>query len=434
MPIRVSRNRLVVILFLFSLIPYFYNLSSEKGVVFWLLTSFLFFYFFLMISTTKNILNPISLLFPFVLSFYYYQFMLSFKQEYLSFETIFVIFSFIISYVIAYIVVLFNKKLILKEIRLDEKEYVSKVYLNFIFIFSVSIFLFECYMTGGFPFIIALFYRTNIYADMYHLPIAHYFVMLAAIVPCLYYHLLVKGQISRLRFYFTSAISFFILLNIMSRQILIMSAIFFFMTYVYENRLNMNKYIIRFGLGIACLFMILGFVRIQSINDDVSQLEYLKVYAQIPKEKDVTSFDVTFNLYTSQNLNTLNDIISKSDTLGLGMYLFQPIIKIFKYDQAFDLNYPNELDSFVRLGTIIADPYLDFNILGVVFFGFIYGLINTFIYVKFNSFPSLKYTLLWSLVSFVMLMSVFTNFYNVLFTWIVFFISISIVKNRRHLL
>ncbi|MGR5522465.1 O-antigen polymerase [Vibrio sp. PNB22_4_2] len=434
MPIRVSRNRLVFILFFLLLIPYFYNLSSEKDVIFWLLTSFLLCYFILMVSASKSILNPVSLLFPFVLSFYYYQFMLSLKQEQLSFETIIVVFLFIISYIVSYMIVLLNKKIFLKGVKSGGKESVSKVYLDLIFFCAVFIFLFECYMTGGFPFVIALVYRTNIYADMYHVPIAHYFVMLSAIVPCLYYHLFVKGRISRLKLYFTLVISCFILLNIMSRQILIMSAIFFFMTYAYENRLNLNKYIIRFGLGVALLFMLLGFVRIQSINDDVSQLEYLKVYAQVPKEKDVTSFDVTFNLYTSQNLNTLNDIISKSDTLGLGMYLFQPVIKIFKYDIAFDLSYPSELDSFVRLGTIIADPYLDFSLFGVVFFGFIYGFVNTFIYLKFNAFPSLKYTMLWSLVSFVMLMSVFTNFYNVLFTWIVFFISITIIKNGRNLL
>ncbi|MGI9896042.1 O-antigen polymerase [Vibrio natriegens] len=385
-----------------------------------------------MLLSSKHIINPLSIFFPFILSFYYYQFMLSSKQSELNSFTIVTVFLFIFSYVFSYFFIIYNKSYILNKTQ-KKDDTIRKGYLDFVFILAFLVFMFECYMSGGFPFFIALFYRVNIYADMYHVPIAHYLVMLSAVFPCLYYHLKKNRRISNFKFYLFSFVSVFILLNIMSRQIMIMSSIFLFMVYSRENGLNVNKYVVRFAGAIAILFMVLGFIRIQSINDDVSQLDYLKAYAGVPKEREVTSFDVTFNLYTSQNISTLNDIISQSDSLGFGKYFFQSLIKIFKFDQVFSINYPVHLDSFSRLGTIVADPYLDFDVLGVMIFAFAYGVINTVLYLKYNYTNGLMYTLLWSLALFVMLMSVFTNFYNLLFTWIVAFMSIFIIKNKANL-
>jgi len=208
--------------------------------------------------------------------------------------------------------------------------------------------------------------------------------------------------------------------------------VFFFFVYAKSNKISPNRYILKVSLFSAFMFLLLGFVRIQSINNSVSQLEYLKAYAQVPSSRDVNTFDVTFNLYTSQNLVTLDEMVNNIEEAGFGFgkYTIQALIKTFKYDSTFDLRFPVEFDSFKRLGTIIADPYLDFGFFGVFLFAFIYGVLNSMIFMKAKYSSSVRYTLFWAMICYVMLMSVFTNFFNVLFTWIVFLFVFSITYGQ----
>lgn len=429
MQLLASKSKLKIVFSLIFIGCYFYGLSLTHDLFFLTSSFLLLFYIVLMLFSCRQIVNPLSLLFPFVLSFYYYQFMISSKQEILSFMTTSAIFLFIICYMIGFYVCMINSSKVKNNKHINVE--IKKSALDFMLFLSLGVFLFECYFTGGFPFFIALFDKVNIYADMYYVPILHYLVMLVAIYPAVYYSLFKKNRITKIYFIFVSSISIFILLNIMSRQIVIMSLVFFIYMYIKENKLNLNKYVVRFSIGAAMIFMALGFIRIQSINDNVSQLEYLKVYSGVPLDRDVNTFDITFNLYASQNISTLNNIISSTNDFGFGSYVLKPIIKTFKFDELFNIEYPENLDSFSRLGTIIADPYVDFGLVGTALFGFLYGLINTIVYLYYIYTDNIRYILLWSLTSFIMVMSVFTNFYNTLFSWIVFSLSFLLISRSK---
>ncbi|RPA38331.1 oligosaccharide repeat unit polymerase [Shewanella frigidimarina] len=400
---------------------YFFSLSESVDNIFLTMTTLLFLYSIMMLVIDEDIVNPLSMLFPFVLGVYYYQFMLSTRQQELELNTIYALSLFIASYIMGVLFILLNKKGILKH-KINSHRVTSVLMIDVFFMFGLIIFLVECTLTGGFPFFIALIHKVNVYEDMYYVPILHYFVMLTALFPSIYYSVYKSGRISRLKLITVVLMSVFVLLNIMSRQIFILSIVFMFFTFAKVNKINTNKYIIKVAIFASCMFLLLGFVRIQSINNSVSQLDYLKAYADVPSKRDVNTFDVTYNLYTSQNLVTLNDMVDSIDNAGFGYgkYLTQNFLKTFKYDQAFNIEYLSQYDSFTRLGTIVADPYLDFGLAGVIVFGFLYGFLNSICFLKSKHSDSIRYTYFWAVLCYIMLMSVFTNFYNVLFSWLVF--------------
>ncbi|TMO30169.1 hypothetical protein CWC28_04450 [Pseudoalteromonas sp. S4492] len=429
--VMINKTKVFISVFFIYAIIYLSGLSLNADPSFYLITLGLCFFTALMLLIDKEIVNPISILFPFVLGSYYYQFMLSDEQVVLSSNTVFSIFLFIFSYVLGVGFVLYNKKLIQTK-KVLEHDFINTYYIDAVFVFSILIFFIECVVTGGFPFFIALIHKVNIYEDMFFIPVLHYLVMLSSIFPAIYYFQYKRGKVTKLKFYVFTLISLFVLVNIMSRQVFILSVVFFFFVYAKSNKISPNRYILKVSLFSAFMFLLLGFVRIQSINNSVSQLEYLKAYAQVPSARDVNTFDVTFNLYTSQNLVTLDEMVNniEEDGFGFGKYTIQALIKTFKYDSTFNLRFPVEFDSFKRLGTIIADPYLDFGFFGVFLFAFIYGVFNSMIFMKAKYSSSVRYTLFWAMICYVMLMSVFTNFFNVLFTWIVFLFVFSITYGQ----
>jgi oligosaccharide repeat unit polymerase len=131
------------------------------------------------------------------------------------------------------------------------------------------------------------------------------------------------------------------------------------------------------------------------------------------------------------NFNTLNEMILKSQDYMYGINTFKSLIQLFKIDQAFGINYVDEFNTFGKLATIIGDPYLDFGYLGVAFFAFIYGVFVSSVYREYSNNDSLGYTIAWSIVCYMMMMSVFANYFNVLFMWICLFLSFSLNYKLR---
>lgn len=431
----IQKAKLTLIFLSILLVYYFSMLAQEHSYTFFMTTALLVLYFMLMVLIDSEIVNPISILFPFILGFYYYQFMLSDKQTELVDSSIYALFLFIIFYLCGSFLALIKKDFFIGNTNLKH-DFKSVYVAEVIFYIGVSIFIIECLATGGFPFFIALFYKVNIYDKMVYLPVLHYFVMLTAIFPSVFYFLYKSNRVSLRKFVVISCIVVFILLNIMSRQIFILSIVFTFFTYIKVNGVSANKYILKLSLFAGVLFLVLGFVRIQSINSDVSQLVYLKVVSEVPIESDANTFDVTFNLYATQNIETFNDMVKKVDIYGhgFGKYTLQSLFKLLKFDELFGVEYIVELDSFSRLGSIVADPYLDFGLVGVLFFGFLYGFFNSLIFLKAKYVGSIRYTFCWAMVCYIMIMSVFTNFYNVLFSWLIFlfvyFITLKAETNK----
>lgn len=417
----INKSKLLLCFLSIFLGFYFFSLSENIDAIFLTMTTLLFLYSIMMLVIDEDIVNPLSMLFPFVLGVYYYQFMLSTRQQELELNTIYALSLFIASYIIGVLFILLNKKRIVKY-KINSHRVTSVLMIDVFFTFGLIVFLVECIITGGFPFFIALIHKVNVYEDMYYVPILHYFVMLTALFPSIYYSVYKSGRVSRLKLITVVLMSVFVLLNIMSRQIFILSIVLMFFTFAKVNKINTNKYIIKVAVFASSMFLLLGFVRIQSINNSVSQLDYLKAFADVPSKRDVNTFDVTYNLYTSQNLVTLNDMVYSIENAGFGYgkYLTQNFLKTFKYDQAFNIEYLSQYDSFTRLGTIVADPYLDFGLAGVIVFGFLYGFLNSICFLKSKHSDSIRYTYFWAVLCYIMLMSVFTNFYNVLFSWLVF--------------
>lgn len=361
----------------------------------------------------KNIINPISLLFPLFLGFFYYQFMFSSRQSTLEVSTIYCFYLFVVFYA-------FGTFLKFKSF-VPQFEYLTNNQLittHFILITAICVFLFESFMNGGFPLLLAIIYKQEIYADMYALPILHYFVMLAALLPGVYYYFFKKGFIKKQFLCIATLICVFILLNTLSRQIMILGIITFFFLYVSVNKIAIDKLLFRAGGGGIFLFFIIGAIRIGSMDAEVGVADYLKLYSDISPSLDINIFDITFNLYAALNFDTLNTFIKDSPSYSYGLYTFRPIIELFKYDVAFSLFYDDKFNGFVNLATIISDPYLDFGYVGVTCMAFIYGVTVSIGYRTYLKSSNLGSSIVWSTLVYVMIMAVFANFFNILFIWI----------------
>lgn len=271
---------------------------------------------------------------------------------------------------------------------------------------------------GGLPLYIIAIEKIDIYNEMKFVPIAHYFVMLSALLPAIFYYLYRLRLISRWWFAAQTIIAIFILLNTLSRQLIILAFISFFITFVRVNRVNEKRVLLFAALASGLLFFGIGELRINAIDLNNSSLDYLKVFSDVPLDLSVNTFDVTFNLYTSLNLDTLNTVAQNNPTPYLGAYTIRPIIDIFHLNGEIFPFISESNDTFKILATAIADPLLDFGLAGVCLFGFLYGWLGKNLFIRFIQEESLADCLLWSSFVYCMLMSVFANFFNVLFFWI----------------
>lgn len=363
--------------------------------------------------------NPITMLAPFALGLFYHQFNLSSRQEIFSTETISNIFLFFSFYIFGCVIFLYKKSY-----ALDKGD--SPLRVHVFFIIGTIVFFAESFLNNGFA-IIQTLKGANAYIEKKSIPILHYFYMLIALLPACYYFLYKKQRVSKWCYFLVVSICFFMIFNALSRQLMLLCIFSTFFAYINFNNLKIDKPIAKLFIFIAVLFIVVGSIRYMGFGrEGVSELEYMKAYSGVESDYDVNMFDVTFNLYTTQNFSTLNNIINANDgELHFGKYFLQAYLKILNVDAALDLKFSDELDSYKRLGTIIADLYLDFGLVGVVFFAFLYGLIVNFTYSQFINSRSLSATLVFSVVFYVIFMSPFTNYFNQLFILLCFIYSIS---------
>lgn len=399
---------------------YFYDLALiVEASVFYAFFGITVIYVLMVFSYFKfgSLINPVSLLLPLLLGFYYYGFYLSEKQAKLSWVTIAAVACFIIFYIIGTLLRVASIERLANSI--------SQNTLNLggvliVYVVGWVVFFLECIINGGLPLYALLVLKQDVYSELKFIPMLHYFVMLHALIPAILYFAKRKGYLSTFWFCVLSFGSFFILFNNLSRQIIILCVLCLFFVYVTANSLRADSMLIKGLFLFALIFFGLGQIRVAAINDDISATEYLKIYSDVPQNYDINLFDVTFNLYASINFSTLNEIIESTqgeNGYGYGKFMLKPIITISGADKAFQLDYIPMQDSFLRLGTIVADPYLDFGLLGVVILSFLYGVFSAQLFRLFSSCNNLGVTLVWSINVFLMVMAVFTNFYNLLFIW-----------------
>ena len=411
-----------IFIFLMSIIYlYFIDLANKTGVsLIWVSINFILVFAYLLFGIVKfqSLVNPISIVAPLLFGFYYYQFHLSTKQTPLSTETLAIVLLFFLFYLFG---------CCLKLVKLNQKvilPLVPKAYIpNIFFIALFSVFIAETIMNGGFPLLITIIHKINIYSDLKTIPILHYLPMLSSLMPATYYFLFKNKIVSRKIFVLVTCISIFILLNMLSRQLMIFGLISYFFVYIRQNNIIADKVLFKWILYTGAVFFILGSIRYLAIGNGGSELVYMKAFSNVPAELDVNMFDVTFNLYTSMNFSTLNRFVHEAGHNFNGLYTFKAIIEIFRADLAFDIYYPPNLDGFSALATVIADPFLDFGLIGAVLFSYVYGVLTSNAYRLYQKENNLGYSLLWAISVFLMVMSVFTNFFNTLFIWICIFYS-----------
>ncbi|WP_299568283.1 O-antigen polymerase [uncultured Shewanella sp.] len=396
---------------------YFLNLSNiASSSKFILVISYFSINLIVIISVIlyKNFFNPIVFVFPFLFGLFYYQFNLSYLQNELAFKTCIVIFVFFIAYFSGCI--LFRKS---KFISYDVR--VSYFFVNVFFTLGVIIFVVEAVINGGFA-VIQTLQGSNAYIEKTSLPILHYFYMLLAILPSCYYYLYRTGKIGKFICIGYILVCTFMIFDSLSRQLILLLIFSLFFTYIRFNELSIDKQFFKLTISIGVFFILVGSLRyLGGGASDVDELEFMKAYAKISQEFNVNIFDITFNLYTAKNFSTLNDIVLlNDDKLHFGKYLFQAYIKIFKYNEAFNLQYNPLLDSYSLLGTIIADLYLDFGFFGVAVMSFLYGVLANYSYKSYINSKSLSSCLLISVVFYSLFMSPFTNYFNQLFVLLCF--------------
>lgn len=370
----------------------------------------------------QRIFNPFVFIFPFLLSFFYYQFGLSYDQVVLSGETKFVLILFFVFYFVG--AFSFCKfKFSINDAKL------SAGFVHFIFALGVLVYITEVYLNGGIA-ILKTIQGYNAYIENKSLPILHYAYMLLALIPSCYYFLYKDRKVGKRFFLVASVLCFFMIFDSLSRQLILLMVFSFFFSYVKLNSLSLDKLFIRLMFFSAAFFILIGSLRYIGGGTESSEIEFMKAYANIKPDYDVSLLEITFNLYTSKNISTLNDIMIINDgDLHLGKYLFQAYIKIFGADGVYDISYDPSVDSYSRLGTIIADPYLDFGIPGVIVFAFLYGVLAYYSYSAYINSKSLSSSLLISVVFYSLFMSPFTNYFNQLFIFIC--ISLSVIFRYR---
>jgi oligosaccharide repeat unit polymerase len=408
----IRKSTLILLIFLVVGLWYFVSLANRlNGDLILMIVNYIFLAGVIIIGNAryKQLVNPVALLAPLMLGFVYYGLMISNRQVPLS-STVYVsYYLFVLAFVVGCMIPF--------RLRYSRALYSHKYSLlisDILLLIASVVFLAEAILSGGFPLLNLILFQMNSYADMKLIPVAHYFVMLTALLPALYYHSYKAGKISRLRMTLCLLLVAFILLNTLSRQIMIFGFITFYFAYRKLNNVKESRLVFTALVLAIVLFLVVGEFRMGAVDS----LDFLKVFSDVPTTLPVNTFEVTFNLYSSLNFNTFNTLVREVSSFYFGAYTFRPLLDITQVNNIFEIGIPDSRDTFKMLATIIADPYLDFGLTGVLIFGFGYGIFGSYAFSAYMSRANAAFTLLWATFAYAMVMGVFTNYFNVFFIWL----------------
>lgn len=293
--------------------------------------------------------------------------------------------------------------------------------------FSFLIFILECSNLGYIP--ILVMFTSDVYSDMNDnaIPMLHYFVQLSNFLPFFSLIMYKEGVIKRKERNCVIVISIFIIINCLSRQLLLLSILSLLLYYLCYKSVSKIKLISLLMLPVI-MFVVIGSIRLKTIKGDRDDLEYLKDYANTMYE--VNLLEVYLGLYSTNNFTTFKTFALRADQdnyRGLGVYSFQPFytITLLNSFKQFSIN-PN-LNSFASLGTYAIDPYLDFGIIGIIVMNLFYGVITSLSYRKYLQ-RNERWILPYCLLFFCTIMAAFTNYFNTFFIWFVIIINFLLVN------
>jgi len=424
--IYLNNNTVIAIIILFSCVllyrySNFVYINVIKYIIYFIISILLCIWG---IKKYKIIINPITAysLFYFIFS---YSFLNIFKfQERISNFTEVIInlgtISFLLPYLIKVPTIHFKK--------ISFKFLTSKSYYEYIFSLSLIIFIIEIIINKKLP-LLETFRGADSYNNFKLLPVAHYIVMAASLIPGLGQYLYSKKMIKKSEMLRNSIIAIFEILNLQSRQLLLLVVICYLLSMcsIIKNKKRLNTIIITFILLFIMLFIIIGNVRVGVITSHNIK-DYLVAFGGINENNSLNLIEIWFSIYGAKNIYTFNNMIQENYEYTYGIFTFKPIISFLLLDRIGLIDYDSNLDGFNRLATIIWDPYIDFGIIGVIVLMFFYGYLSKNIFQKYRKNIEFISIVKYSMIIFSLIMASFTNFFNTLFFWLVI-ISVSLIKD-----
>lgn len=383
----------------------------------------------LSIQKWKDFINPVSLYFIFIFGFAFSQLNLSTLVKSFNIVSIAILVLSICSYLIGtFINIRFKSPF--KFIYFNTKTSLILFYL--IIIFSVFSFIIEVLQIGYLP--ILRIFSFDIYNDSNKKLVSfiHYFIMLFAIYPA-WSFILLKGKIISKTFYIALLIfSFFILLNYLSRQMIMLYMLSSLISYSFYNKISIKK-LLFYTFFIISFFFIIGQIRISQMDtikkvSGYTAAKFLHNAAGMKYESN--TIESTFILYSSIRYNSFNEFVKKAnneDYMSYGRFVFRPIISLFFLDRLGLINYSPEYSLTSNISTYAIDSYLDFGFLGVILFGLFYGLSAKHFYSKFKS-RDKKYIIPWTIIIFCLIMCPFMNYFDSFFVFLVWSVNKLIIS------
>ncbi len=213
------------------------------------------------------------------------------------------------------------------------------------------------------------------------------------------------------------AISLFILVNYLSRQLYLLLGITFFISYSFYNNIKF-KILLRLGAVVLGLFLLIGYLKFNS-EVAISFAEFSRIAAEIDNE-NVSVLEATFTEYSSKRYTVLDEMVKHRDSigyLGMGAYTFRPFLSFFLLEKAGVVKRVPELDSEKKVGTFLIDPYLDYGFFGVIIINALYGVFASRYYKQYklrNPEAIIKF----SIIIFCLSMGMFINYFNTMLIWL----------------
>jgi oligosaccharide repeat unit polymerase len=289
-----------------------------------------------------------------------------------------------------------------------------------LFYLGVLVFFMEIKKVGYFPFISILQSRNPAAYNSINdslIPLLHYLVMFHSVLPVLAIILYKRNTLSKVSLFLFIGISVFITLNYLSRQSLLLIALSLFLYNNYHKKINIFKVILSVG-ALVYLFGLFGTMRSHTITVEDTN-KFLKFYSDI--DLNTTLFDTYLTLYSSLNFETFNVMVNTAydqSYFGMGIYSFKPIISLTFMDRVGLVSYPHQFDSFTKLATFIADPFLDFGWIGVVFMNLLYGWVTGIIFNSYEQRLGVISIMSWTVVTFCLIMLPFANYFDNFMVWL----------------
>lgn len=104
----------------------------------------------------------------------------------------------------------------------------------------------------------------------------------------------------------------------------------------------------------------------------------------------------------------------------MGFILLDPFfLSFFLFEKIGVVQRIPELNSEVRVGTYLIDPYLDFGVIGVLVINSFYGYLSARYYNQFKE-NRPEAIIKFSIIIFCVFMGMFINYYNSMLIWLGF--------------